>query len=230
MVIVIIGAQWGDEGKGKVVDFLAQRADMVVRAQGGNNAGHTVVTEAGEFKFQLVPSGILHPEVTCVIGNGVVADPRVLIREIEQLRERGLEPGNLVISERASPNRCATVARRSSSICICSPGSSGAIGREDTARLAVLEVVQRYGPRRQEVQVLVDGPHGSPAMVGHHVIADVAHHAAGRREISEPRNNQCWHRNSRLLCEKSSGHGRTGAVSERRGDSSAAYSDAWYQC
>src|SRR3981081_4069056 len=74
---------------------------MVIRAQGGNNAGHTVVTEHGEFKFQLIPSGILHPHCTCVIGNGVVVDPRVLRREIEQLRERGLEPSNLVVSERA---------------------------------------------------------------------------------------------------------------------------------
>src|SRR5215469_13929197 len=73
---------------------------MVIRSQGGNNAGHTVVTEHGEFKFQLMPSGILHPHVTCVIGHGVVADPRVLIREIEQLRERGIGPSNLVISER----------------------------------------------------------------------------------------------------------------------------------
>src|SRR5215510_4235155 len=74
---------------------------MVIRAQGDNNAGHTVVTEHGEFKFQLIPSGILRSHVTCVIGNGVVADPRVLIREIEQLRERGIEPRNLIISERA---------------------------------------------------------------------------------------------------------------------------------
>src|SRR5437660_2269111 len=74
---------------------------MVIRPQGGNNAGHTVVTEHGEFKFQLIPSGILHPNVTCVIGNGVVADPSVLIREIDQLRERGIDPTNLVISERA---------------------------------------------------------------------------------------------------------------------------------
>jgi adenylosuccinate synthase len=101
VVTVIIGGQWGDEGKGKVVDFLAQRSDMVIRAQGGNNAGHTVITEAGEFKFQLIPSGILHPGATSVIGNGVVVDPRVLVREIEQLRERGIEPSNLVISERA---------------------------------------------------------------------------------------------------------------------------------
>src|SRR5947208_275909 len=74
---------------------------LVSRAQGGNNAGHTVVTEEGEFKFQLMPSGILYPEVTCVIGHGVVVDPRVLLKEIEQLRERGIEQDNLVVSERA---------------------------------------------------------------------------------------------------------------------------------
>jgi adenylosuccinate synthase len=101
VVIIVVGGQWGDEGKGKLVDFLAQRSQMVIRAQGGNNAGHTVVTEAGEFKFQLIPSGILHPEVTCVIGHGVVADPRVLLKEIDQLRERGIDAGNLVLSERA---------------------------------------------------------------------------------------------------------------------------------
>ncbi|MBO0691192.1 MAG: adenylosuccinate synthetase, partial [Candidatus Dormibacteraeota bacterium] len=98
MVIAVIGAQWGDEGKGKVIDLLAEKTQMVIRANGGNNAGHTVVTEHGEFKFQLIPSGILYPDVTCLIGNGVVADPRVLLNEIEQLRERGVEPANLVIS------------------------------------------------------------------------------------------------------------------------------------
>jgi adenylosuccinate synthase len=101
MVVIIVGGQWGDEGKGKVIDLLSERADMVVRAQGGNNAGHTVVTSDGEFKFQLVPSGVLYPGVTCIIGHGVVVDPRVLIKEIEQLRERGIEPRNLVVSERA---------------------------------------------------------------------------------------------------------------------------------
>ena len=82
MVIIVVGGQWGDEGKGKLVDLLAERATMVIRAQGGNNAGHTVVTEEGEFKFQLMPSGILYPAVTCVIGHGVVVDPRVLLKEI----------------------------------------------------------------------------------------------------------------------------------------------------
>ncbi|TMD04723.1 MAG: adenylosuccinate synthase [Chloroflexi bacterium] len=101
MVIILVGGQWGDEGKGKVIDLLAERANLVIRSQGGNNAGHTVVTEHGEYKFQLIPSGVLYPECTCVIGNGVVVDPRVLIKEIEQLRERGIEPKNLVVSERA---------------------------------------------------------------------------------------------------------------------------------
>jgi adenylosuccinate synthase len=101
LVIILVGGQWGDEGKGKVIDFLAAKADMVIRSQGGNNAGHTVITEHGEFKFQLVPSGILYPECVCIIGNGVVVDPIVVLREIAQLRERGIDPSNLVISERA---------------------------------------------------------------------------------------------------------------------------------
>jgi adenylosuccinate synthase len=101
VVTAVIGGQWGDEGKGKIIDLLAEKAELVIRAQGGNNAGHTVVTEHGEFKFQLMPSGILYPHVTCVIGHGVVVDPRVMLKEIEQLRERQIEPTNLVVSERA---------------------------------------------------------------------------------------------------------------------------------
>jgi adenylosuccinate synthase len=101
VVIILVGGQWGDEGKGKVIDYLAAKADMVIRSQGGNNAGHTVITEDGEFKFQLIPSGILYPECTCIIGNGVVVDPIVLLKEITQLRERGVEPKNLIVSERA---------------------------------------------------------------------------------------------------------------------------------
>ncbi len=101
MVIILVGGQWGDEGKGKVIDYLAARADMVIRSQGGNNAGHTVITDDGEFKFQLIPSGILYPKCTCVIGNGVVVDPIVLLKEIAQLKERGIDPKNLVVSERA---------------------------------------------------------------------------------------------------------------------------------
>jgi adenylosuccinate synthase len=99
--IVIVGAQWGDEGKGKVVDLLAERADVVARFQGGNNAGHTIVHGDEVYKFHLIPSGILYPDTTCVIGNGVVIDPRVLTAEIDGLRERGVDVGNLRISANA---------------------------------------------------------------------------------------------------------------------------------
>jgi adenylosuccinate synthase len=99
--LVIVGTQWGDEGKGKVTDLLAERASVIVRFQGGNNAGHTIVRGGEEFKFHLIPSGILHAGKTCVIGNGVVLDPRVLWEEIDGLRRRGIDVGNLRISANA---------------------------------------------------------------------------------------------------------------------------------
>ncbi len=99
--IVIVGAQWGDEGKGKLTDLLAEQADVVARFQGGNNAGHTIVRDGDEFKFHLIPSGILYPGKTCVIGNGVVIDPAVLIEELEGLRRRGIDSGGLRISANA---------------------------------------------------------------------------------------------------------------------------------
>jgi adenylosuccinate synthase len=99
--IVIVGAQWGDEGKGKVVDLLAEHADMVVRFQGGNNAGHTIVREGQKWAFHLIPSGILYPGKTCIIGNGVVIDPRVLTEEIDGLRGRGVDVSGLKISANA---------------------------------------------------------------------------------------------------------------------------------
>ncbi len=98
---VIVGTQWGDEGKGKIVDLLAEDAGMVVRFQGGNNAGHTIVRDGEEFKFHLIPSGILYPGRTCVIGNGVVVDPSVLIEEIDGLRRRGIDAGGLRVSANA---------------------------------------------------------------------------------------------------------------------------------
>src|SRR5262245_2697432 len=88
--IVVIGAQWGDEGKGKVVDLLAPCVDVVVRYQGGNNAGHTVVVGREKFVLQTIPSGILHPKGRCVIGCGVVVDPASLIQEMESLVRRGV--------------------------------------------------------------------------------------------------------------------------------------------
>ncbi|MGI8846014.1 MAG: adenylosuccinate synthase [Thermoleophilaceae bacterium] len=99
--LVIVGAQWGDEGKGKVVDLIAERADAVIRFQGGNNAGHTIVRDGETFKFHLIPSGILYPGKHCVIGNGVVVDPKVLIGEIDGLRKQGIDLSGLLISANA---------------------------------------------------------------------------------------------------------------------------------
>ncbi|MEE8637746.1 MAG: adenylosuccinate synthase [Candidatus Margulisiibacteriota bacterium] len=100
-VVVIVGTQWGDEGKGKITDLLARDMDMVVRYQGGNNAGHTVVIKNETFKLHLIPSGIFYANVLCVIGNGVVIDPAVLILEIETLKSRGHPVDNLRISSQA---------------------------------------------------------------------------------------------------------------------------------
>src|SRR3954467_813452 len=99
--IVIVGAQWGDEGKGKLPDLLAERAEVVVRFQGGNNAGHTIVRDGEEFKFHLIPSGILYPGLTCAIGTGVVLAPRVLLEEIEGLKRRGIDVSGLRVSANA---------------------------------------------------------------------------------------------------------------------------------
>jgi len=99
--VVLIGSQWGDEGKGKVTDFLAEKADLVVRYQGGNNAGHTVVAKGEEFKLHLIPSGILYQDKTCIIGNGVVVDPKVLLEELDYLAERKVKTGKLLISSNA---------------------------------------------------------------------------------------------------------------------------------
>ena len=97
---VLVGAQWGDEGKGKIIDFLTEKADIVVRSQGGNNAGHTVITGDKKYVLHLIPSGILRPGKQCVIGNGVVLDPVSLVGEIEGLRAVGIEVGaNLLISD-----------------------------------------------------------------------------------------------------------------------------------
>jgi len=100
-VTIVVGTQWGDEGKGKITDLLARDMDLVVRYQGGNNAGHTVVIGENTFRLHLIPSGIFYANVVCVIGNGVVIDPAVLIEEMETLRSKGYEPNNLKISSQA---------------------------------------------------------------------------------------------------------------------------------
>ena len=103
MNTIIIGSQWGDEGKGKLIDFLTESADVVARGQGGNNAGHTVIANGKKYILHLVPSGILWPGKLCIIGNGVVLDPIGLVEEIEELRSQGVSitPENLMISDRA---------------------------------------------------------------------------------------------------------------------------------
>ncbi|HEY3639235.1 MAG TPA: adenylosuccinate synthetase, partial [Rhizomicrobium sp.] len=89
--VAVIGAQWGDEGKGKIVDWLSARADVVVRFQGGHNAGHTLVINGEEFRLSLLPSGVVRPGKLSIIGNGVVVDPWALLREIEAIRARGVD-------------------------------------------------------------------------------------------------------------------------------------------
>ncbi len=99
--IVIMGSQWGDEGKGKMTDWLTQKADMIVRYQGGNNAGHTIAFNGKTYKLQLIPSGIFEPQKINVIGNGVVVNPKALLGELQMLKDAGVTPSNLKISSRA---------------------------------------------------------------------------------------------------------------------------------
>ena len=99
--VIVIGAQWGDEGKGKITDLLSRSADVVVRSQGGVNAGHTVVVKGQTFKLHLIPSGILYPDTECIIGSGTVVDPQVLLAEIDQLKTLGVTADNLYISQTA---------------------------------------------------------------------------------------------------------------------------------
>ncbi len=99
-VIAVVGAQWGDEGKGKVVDLLAEKVRVVARFSGGDNAGHTVVNPYGEFRLHLIPSGIFSSQAVCIIGNGMVINPAVLIDEIDQLNQRGVDTSRLFISDR----------------------------------------------------------------------------------------------------------------------------------
>ncbi|EOD00021.1 adenylosuccinate synthase [Caldisalinibacter kiritimatiensis] len=99
--LVVLGAQWGDEGKGKITDYLAEKADLVVRYQGGDNAGHTVEIGDNKYKLHLIPSGIFYNDKTCIIGNGVVVNPKSLLKEIKYLNDRGISTDNLKISDRA---------------------------------------------------------------------------------------------------------------------------------
>ena len=99
--VVVIGSQWGDEGKGKIVDWLSSKADVVIRFQGGHNAGHTLVIDGVTYKLRLLPSGIVRKNTISIIGNGVVVDPWALLDEIKEISSKGIEitPKNLIISE-----------------------------------------------------------------------------------------------------------------------------------
>ena len=110
--VVVVGTQWGDEGKGKIVDLLTEHAELVVRYQGGNNAGHTLVVQGQKYIFHLIPSGILHSDKKCLIGNGVVVDPEVLIMEIDRLQAQGIKvgPHNLQLSEKLTSSCLTTSA------------------------------------------------------------------------------------------------------------------------
>ncbi|WP_077620091.1 adenylosuccinate synthase [Bacillus sinesaloumensis] len=99
--VVVVGTQWGDEGKGKITDFLSEKAEVVARYQGGNNAGHTIVFNGVTYKLHLIPSGIFYPDKICVIGNGMVIDPQALVTELDYLHQRGVNTDNLRISNRA---------------------------------------------------------------------------------------------------------------------------------
>jgi adenylosuccinate synthase len=100
-ITVVCGTNWGDEGKGRMVDYLAQNADVVVRYQGGNNAGHTIVNNFGTFKLHLVPSGICYPEIKNILGPGMVIDLEALANEIQMLNEAGIDTENIYVSDRA---------------------------------------------------------------------------------------------------------------------------------
>ena len=102
MVKAIVGANWGDEGKGKITDMLAQEADIVIRYQGGSNAGHTIINEYGKFALHLLPSGVFYSHTTSIIGNGVALDIPALIAEIESLTSKGVPAPKLLVSDRAN--------------------------------------------------------------------------------------------------------------------------------
>ena len=101
MVKVIVGANWGDEGKGKITDMFADKADIVVRFQGGANAGHTIINNYGKFALHLLPSGVCHPEIVNVIGNGVALDIPKFIKEIKSVKDKGVPAPNILVSDRA---------------------------------------------------------------------------------------------------------------------------------
>ncbi|MEM5780994.1 MAG: adenylosuccinate synthetase, partial [Lawsonibacter sp.] len=101
MVKAIVGANWGDEGKGKITDMLAEHSDVVIRFQGGANAGHTIINDYGRFALHILPSGTFYPHITNIIGNGVALDPKKLVTELKSITDQGIPAPNLIVSDRA---------------------------------------------------------------------------------------------------------------------------------
>ena len=125
---IIIGAQWGDEGKGKIIDLLAEKSDVIVRYQGGNNAGHTVKFDDEVFILHLIPSGILHPKKICVIGNGVVLDPAALFEEIKTLEAKGIHiKGRLLVSASLARDKIYSTIVEASALKICGWAAIGVL-------------------------------------------------------------------------------------------------------
>jgi adenylosuccinate synthase len=174
----VIGAQWGDEGKGKIVDWLSERADVVVRFQGGHNAGHTLVIGDKTFKLSLLPSGVVRPDKMSVIGNGVVVDPWALVDEIEQLRKQGvaITRDNLRIAENATlilPFHRELDQLREEAAGTEKIGTTGrGIGP------AYEDKVGRRAIRLQDL--------ASPATLGPKLDRVLAHHNALRRGLGQP--------------------------------------------
>src|SRR6202044_1561996 len=145
--VAVIGGQWGDEGKGKIVDWLAQRAEIVVRFQGGHNAGHTLPINGNELRLSLLPSGVVRPGKLSVIGNGVVVDPWALLSEIDKIREKGvtITPETLLLAETAGPREGAPAPNR-----LGPPGRGIAPAYEDKVARRALRVCDLAEPKVME--------------------------------------------------------------------------------
>ena len=223
--IVVVGAQWGDEGKGKVVDLLAEQSDWVVRYQGGNNAGHTLVVEGRKVVLHLVPSGILQPKCTCVIGNGVVVNPAVLLEELAELALLGhhVAPDRLVLSTEAHvimPWHLALDRAREAALGDRRIGTTGkGIGpayEDKVARrgLRVADLFDRDALAARVREVLPDNNrrltewYGEPAMTVEAVVDALGPVAERLRPYAKPATRllyDAWRRGERILFEGAQG-------------------------
>jgi adenylosuccinate synthase len=177
--VAVIGSQWGDEGKGKIVDWLSEKADVIVRFQGGHNAGHTLVIDGEVFKLSLLPSGVVRPGKISVIGNGVVVDPIALLNEIETIRAKGVEisPENLIIAENA-----ALILPVHSQLDTATEASRGKAKIGTTGRGIGPAYEDKVGRRAIRLCDLTDSDEGLKARVD----AMLSHHNALRRGLGAP--------------------------------------------